>query len=142
MKRLFVGLVVAALAGTSLLALRAELMTVEVEQPEGSYTEVVLAADVVRENADVRAEMAHGLVSTCRLLVNADVVEQSFRAVDDGVFAFRLRPGLDEFDRRELRGCLSDLRVQHLRLDVRHLETITPAGHERRRDGTPAARGR
>ncbi len=142
MRRLLVGLVTAALAGTGLLALRAELMTVEVKQPEGSYTEVVLAADIVRENADVRAEMAHGLVSTCRLLVNADVVEQSFRAVGDGVFAFRLRPGLDEFDRRELRGCLSDLRVQHLRLDVRHLETVTPAHHERRRDGTPAARGR
>ncbi|MGY1683202.1 hypothetical protein [Geodermatophilus sp. SYSU D01176] len=139
MKRLLVGLIAAALAGTGLLALRAELMTVEVEQAEGSYTEVVVAADVVRENADVRAEMTHGLVSTCRLLVNADVVEQSFRAVGDGVFAFRLRPGLDEFDRRELRGCLSDLRVQHLRLDVRHLETVTPAADDRRRNGTPAA---
>jgi hypothetical protein len=137
MRRLFVWLVVVALTVTGLLALRAELMTVEVEQPEGSYTDVVLATHVVREDPDVRASMTHGLVGTCRLLVNADVVEQSFRTVGDGVFTFRLRPGLDEFDRRELRGCLSDLRVQHLRVDVRHLQTVTPAGDGWPEEGTP-----
>ncbi len=137
MRRLLIGLVGTTLAVTGFLALRAELMTVEVEQPEGSYTDVVVATRVVREDPDVRASMTHGLVGTCRLLVNADVVEQSFRTVSDGVFAFRLRPGLDEFDRRELRGCLSDLRVQHLRVDVRRLETVTPADDGRRAEGTP-----
>ena len=139
MRRALGWLVVAALAVTGVLALRAELMTVEVEQPEGSWTEVVVATRVVREDPDVRAEMTSGLVSTCRLLVNADVVEQSFQAVGDGVFTFRLHPGLDEFDRRELRGCLSDLRVQHLRVDVRRLETVTPADDGPDRDGTPGA---
>jgi hypothetical protein len=125
-KRLLIWGVAAALALTGVLLLRVELMTVEVEQPEGSYTDVVVSA-AVREDPEVREEMVRGLVSTCRLLVNADVVAESFLTVEPGVFAFRLRPGLDEFDRRELRGCLSDLRVQHLRAEVRHLETVTPA---------------
>lgn len=133
MKRVLAWVVAAAVAATGILLLRAELMTVEVEQPEGSYTDVVVAASTVREDSGVRKEMTRGLVSTCRLLVNADVVEDSFEPVGGRVFAFRLRPGLDEFDRRELRGCLRDLRVQHLLLDVRQLRTITPA----ERDGDP-----
>jgi hypothetical protein len=128
MKRTAGWILLAVLAVVGILALRAELMTVEVDQPEGSFTDVVVAASTVREDAGVREEMTRGLVSTCRLLVNADVVEDSFVPLGDGEFAFRLRPGLDEFDRRELRGCLSDLRVQHLTVDVRRLQTVTPVG--------------
>jgi hypothetical protein len=127
MRKAAAWVLVAVLVVVGVLALRAELMTVEVAQPEGSYTDVVVGARVVREDAGVQSAMTRGLVSTCRLLVNADVVEQSFRSVGDDLFAFRLRPALDEFDRRELRGCLSDLRVQHLRVEVRHLATVTPA---------------
>ena len=127
MRKLVVALVVVVLGTAGLLALRAELMTVSVEQPEGSYTEVVVAAEVKQEEPGVRPEMTRGLVSTCRLLVNSDVVEDSFVDLGEGVFAFRLNPGLDEFDRREMRGCLSDARVQHLLVEVRHLETVTPA---------------
>lgn len=130
MKRAAAWVTAAVLAAVGILLLRAELMTVEVEQPEGSWTDVVVAASIVREDPLVRDEMTRGLVSTCRLLVNADVVEDSFVPLGDGVFTFRLRPGLDEFDRRELRGCLSDLRVQHLLVEVRRLETITPEGRD------------
>ena len=125
MKRVVSWLAAGLVAGTGILFLRAELMTVDIPQPEGSYTDVVLGVSI-REDEALREEMARGLVSTCRLLVNAGVVEDSFAAVDDGVFAFRLRPGLDEFDRRELKGCLRDTRVQHLLADVRLLETVTP----------------
>lgn len=126
MKRVVLGLLVAALAAVGLLLLRAELMTVDVPHLEGSYTEVVVVASTVREEPGVVEEMTRGLVSTCRLLVNADVVEDSFRPLGGSEFGFRLRPGLDEFERRELRGCLSDLRVQHLLLDVRRLATVAP----------------
>ncbi|SFF47448.1 hypothetical protein [Blastococcus tunisiensis] len=126
MKRAVVGLIAAVVAVVGVVLLRSELMTVDVAQPEGSYTDVVVAAATVREDPSVREEMTRGLVSACRLLVNADVVEDSFLQTGDGVFAFRLRPGLDEFDRRELRGCLRDLRVQHLLLDVRELTTVAP----------------
>ncbi|MCZ2857296.1 hypothetical protein [Blastococcus sp. VKM Ac-2987] len=129
MKRVIAGLAAAVLTGIGIWLLRSELMTVSIQQPEGSYTDVVLEVSI-REDEAVREEMARGLISTCRLLVNADVVEDTFVTVDDGVVAFRLRPGLDEFDRRELRGCLSDTRVQHLLADVRTLETITPEGDD------------
>jgi hypothetical protein len=125
-KRILAWMFAAAVAGTGVLLLRNELMTVEVEQPEGSFTHVVVRAATVREDPAVREEMTRGLVSACRLLVNADVVEHSFESVGEEVFTFRLRPGLDEFERRELRGCLSDLRVQHLMLDVSELRTVTP----------------
>lgn len=125
MKRILAWVAAALVAGTGILLLRAELMTVDIPQPDGSYTDVVLAVSI-REDEAVREEMARGLVSSCRLLVNADVVEDSFATVDDRVFAFRLRPGLDEFDRRELKGCLGDTRVQHLLADVRLVETVTP----------------
>ncbi|MCZ2814908.1 hypothetical protein [Modestobacter sp. VKM Ac-2984] len=129
MRRPLAWLALAAVVGVGVLLLRAELMTVELETPEGSFTDVVVAAEVKQEDDPdaVREEMTRGLVSTCRLLVNADVVAESFRAVEPGVFAFRLRPGLDEFDVRELRGCLSDARVQHLLVDVLHLQTVTSA---------------
>ncbi|MGY1836938.1 hypothetical protein ACI79P_17740 [Blastococcus sp. SYSU DS0510] len=125
MRRVLAWLLGIAVAATGLVLLRAELMTVDIPQPEGSYTDVVIAVEI-REDPAVREEMTRGLVSTCRLLVNADVVEDTFLSVDEGVFAFRLRPGLDEFDRRELRGCLRDTRVQHLLADVRRLETVSP----------------
>ena len=125
MKRVLAWVVAAVLAAVGILLLRAELMTVDVPQPEGSYTDVVVAVEI-REDEAVREEMARGLISTCRLLVNADVVEDTFSPVEEGVFAFRLRPGLDEFDRRELKGCLRDTRVQHLLADVRLMETVTP----------------
>ncbi|MCZ2819746.1 hypothetical protein O2V63_05335 [Modestobacter sp. VKM Ac-2977] len=129
MRRPLVWLALAVLTAVGVLLLRAELMTVEVDAPEGSFTDVVVAANVKQEDDPeaVREEMTRGLVSTCRLLVNADVVAESFLTVEPGVFAFRLRPGLDEFERRELRGCLTDARVQHLLVDVLHLQTVTPA---------------
>jgi hypothetical protein len=69
------GLLVLAL-GVGLL--RAELMTVEVEGEPGTRTEFVLQART-REDPGHLTEMTHGLVSVCRLLVNADLAERSFR---------------------------------------------------------------
>ena len=127
MTRVVAWLTAAVAVVTAVLLLRAELMTVHAHQPEGSYTEVVVTTRLVREDPAAREEMARGLVSTCRLLVDAEMVPASFRTVEPGVFTFRLRPGLDEFRVRELRGCLSDLTVPHMRAEVLHLETVTPA---------------
>ncbi|WP_324277680.1 hypothetical protein [Blastococcus brunescens] len=84
MKRAVVGLLAVALVGAGIWLLRAELMTVEVAQPEGSYTDVVVAASTVREDPAVQEEMTRGMVSTCRLLVNADVAEDSFVQRSEG----------------------------------------------------------
>ena len=114
-----------ALLAIGIFLLRAELMTVELDAEPGSRTEFVVQA-TTRENEALLPEMTRGLVSVCRLLVNADVTEQSFRRTAEQEFAFTLAPGLDEFDLREMRGCLSDTRVQHLLVDVVHVETTVP----------------
>ena len=114
-----VGLVLAA---AGIVVLRAELMTVELEAAEGSRTAFVVEART-REDPALLPEMTRGIVSVCRLLVNADVVQRTFQRTGDDRFAFVLEPGLDEFDLREMRGCLQDARVQHLLVDVVSSET-------------------
>lgn len=116
-----------ALLAVGVLLLRAELMTVELGTEPGSRTDFVVQA-TSREDEAHLTEMTRGLVSVCRLLVNADVAEQSFRRTAEQEYAFTLVPGLDEFDLREMRGCLSDARVQHLLVDVVHVETTQRTG--------------
>ena len=123
MKRALLALLLVVGVAAGVLALRAELMTVEEPDQAGSYTDVSIAA-TTREDPSLLREMTLSLVSTCRHLANADVAAQSFVEQEPGRYAFRLRPGLDEFERRELRGCLEDLRVQHLLLEVSSIETL------------------
>ena len=114
-----------AVAVAGVLLLRAEVMTVHAAQPPGSRTTFVIDA-ATREDPRHLREMTSSLVSVCRLLVNADVAERSFASLGDGAFTFSVHPGLGEFDLREMRGCLEDTRVQHLLVDVRHVETVLP----------------
>lgn len=113
------------LVGGGVLLLRNELMTVHEDVPADFTTNVVVSAETTEDPA-LREEMTRGLVSTCRLLVNADVVETSFQQLGPSRFTFDLQPALDEFDRREMRGCLQDARVQHLKVKVHRLETAAP----------------
>ena len=121
MNRWFVRAMAVIVAAAAVVLLRAELMTVHVEMAEGSRTQFVVEART-REDPRLLHEMTRGLVSVCRLLVNADVVQRSFQRTGDD-FAFVLEPGLDEFDLREMRGCLQDTRVQHLLVEVVAAET-------------------
>ena len=122
MRKGLVWVVATALAAAALLLLRAELMTVELETADGSRTHFVVEAST-REDPRLLDEMTRGIVSVCRLLVNADVVQRSFQRIGADRFVFVLEPGLDEFDLREMRGCLQDARVQHLLVDVVEAET-------------------
>ena len=122
MTRWIVALLAVAATAVGVVALRAELMTVHTPMPPGSQTSFVVVADT-REARRHLPEMTRSLVSVCRLLVNSDVVEQSFQARPGGEFRFSVTPGLDEFDVREMRGCLQDARVQHLLVDVLEVRT-------------------
>jgi hypothetical protein len=121
-KRTLAGVVALALLGGGIVLLRAELMTVHRETPADSRTAFVIDART-REAPRHLEEMTRGLVSVCRLLVNSDVVERSFAELGGGRYTFDLEPALDEFDLREMRGCLQDTRVQHLLVDVRFAES-------------------
>ena len=125
MKRRLLQATAVVVAAAGVLLLRAEVMTVTRRLPPGSHTDVVLEART-REDPRLLPEMTRSLVSLCRLLVNADVDERSFTDLGGGGFAFRVTPGLGEFDLREMRGCLQDTRVQHLLVDVQEIETVVP----------------
>lgn len=120
MRSPLVGVVVLALAVVGILLLRSELMTVHDPQPEGTRTEFVLQAET-RLAPEHLTEMTRGLVSVCRLLVNSDLVEASFTPIRQDVFSFAVEPALDQFDLREMRGCLQDTRVQRLKVKVREV---------------------
>lgn len=112
--------VVAAAAGV--LLLRGELMTVHRPSAPGSVTEVVLVARTQRSPA-VLAGLTGGLVESCRVLVHASAVSTPLREVAPGRFTYRLTPALDEFDRRELKGCLQDLRQEGVLVDVQRMRS-------------------
>lgn len=139
MKRVAAWAVALAVVAVGVFFLRAELMTVRAPEQPGSRTEFVVHADT-REDPRHLREMTRGLVSVCRLLVNADVVEASFTPLSDDVFTFAVEPALGEFDTREMRGCLQDARVQHLQVDVRDVDHHVPS--EGAGDSTDAGRSR
>jgi hypothetical protein len=66
--------------------------------------------------------MVEAVLLMCRLEVgNADLVDA--RSQGDGRYTATFRPGLDHTNRRQLRGCLEDWAIDHLRIDVLSLVT-------------------
>lgn len=66
----------------------------------------------------------------CELEVRADVVNESFVVVERGRYRFRLQPALDVADRRQLTGCLQDLRIDHVLANVVSMDDIDPENDE------------
>jgi hypothetical protein len=57
-------------------------------------------------------------VVACQLEVRSNVLPDSIETIDDGRFRFVMRPGLDDSDRRQLIGCLQDLRIDNVLANV------------------------
>ncbi|MCW2615795.1 MAG: exported protein of unknown function [Frankiales bacterium] len=93
-----------ALAATGVLVLRDELMTVHHRSAPGSVTEVLLAARTHKDPMYLPA-LTGSLVESCRMTVDASVRISPLVQVRPGAFSFELRPALDRFGRREMRGC-------------------------------------
>jgi hypothetical protein len=120
-------LVIAGLVA-GLLFLRGKTMHRSTPEGVGGQTEVVFRAFVTREPPEARKPMAEALVDVCRLRVDAERVEESVETIGDGVFRVLLEPGLFRSDQEELHGCLEDLRMQHLKLDVLLLRSFDDEG--------------
>jgi hypothetical protein len=56
--------------------------------------------------------------------VRASVVPGSFTDLGEGRYRFHLDPSLDDADRRQLRGCLEDARVDHFLAEVESLRDV------------------
>jgi hypothetical protein len=70
--------------------------------------------------------MVEAQLLTCRLEVNSDLVGD-IRDDGDGRFYALLAPALDQTDRRQLQGCLEDFVIDHLQMNVVHLEVTSAA---------------
>jgi hypothetical protein len=118
-----------AMAGLAIIALvlgvgfmREQLETRHEPMPPGSRLIVDATADVRGSRAHAPA-LARGLVNTCLVEAAADSDVTSFRFGARERFQFVARPALDKPDRRQLRGCLEDIRVPRLLVSVDGMRT-------------------
>lgn len=110
-------LITAAVMGAAVWGLLAAFKATDVDTPPGSRTVVTFAISMVREPQDQRDVHAEAVYSACR----ADLPEASaspLRPLGDGRYRFAVTPALDASDRKEVRGCLQDLRIAHVRATV------------------------
>lgn len=63
-------------------------------------------------------EIAEALVFACQLEVRSNVLPGSIETLEEGRYRFVMRPGLDDSDRRQLIGCLQDLRIDNVLANV------------------------
>ncbi|QYG92275.1 hypothetical protein HC251_07360 [Iamia sp. SCSIO 61187] len=114
-----------AVGVVGVLALREATLSTHAPDDPDSRVAVVVRADTERsEPGQSRAEMVEALFLTCRLEVTADVVGP---IVDEGDGRYRavLSPALDATDERQLRGCVEDWTIDHLRVDVLGFEPVS-----------------
>ena len=91
----------------------------------GTASEIVVSAETRNPNpAATTAELTKALLDICRLEVTAEPAGPMVELAP-GRYRFVLEPALDEFDERQLHGCLEDARQNHLQVDVRSLRRIT-----------------
>lgn len=87
-------------------------------------TEAVLLLDAEikgEEPGQTRDEAVDAVVDMCRLEVGRSDPEQ-IEHLGGGRYRVVLKPGMDETNQRQLRGCLEDWNVDHLRIDVVRLD--------------------
>lgn len=126
MKRLLAGLGVVAALVVAVVLLRDATMAVRETMPPGSRTEVVVEADVVREEVHTAHDLTRALVLVCETDVRTEIageVEQ-LSPRSDGTYRFVFSPALSDSEQIRLRGCLQDATVDHLQLEVLRLRRL------------------
>ena len=125
------GLVAAALAGVFVggTTLMDATMTRHDDVEAGSTLEVELTISM-RSGAEAReGDIAEALVVMCQLEVRGGVVDD-LETVGHGHYRFVMTPGLDEADRRQLTGCLQDMRIDHVLANVVSMRQRDPRGDD------------
>jgi len=123
--RLGLGAVGLALGVLLVLALReATLSTHTRVEPDSQIELLVAASSEGAEPGQTLTEMTTAQLLNCRLEVKSDLVG-SLVDLGHGRYRARFAPAMDETDRRQFRGCLSDWVIDHLHLDVIHLRELS-----------------
>lgn len=129
MSRRLGGALLTVLVLAGVVVLRERTMSRHEPGVPGTTTQIVVGART--RNADAAAtttELATALMETCRLEVGAEPVGP-VEQLAPGRYELLLEPALDEFDERQLHGCLEDGRMNHLQLDVRRMRRL-PSGEQ------------
>ena len=124
MRRVVVAVFVVAL-GVGIFALRETTMSVHRSVPDASHLDVWVSGDTLVE-ADPATRLTRSQVEMCTAeaipFSDLTAFEQTDAVSDPSpelpVYRFRVEPGADDPDRAQLRGCLEDLRIRHLRVNV------------------------
>jgi hypothetical protein len=125
---LWVGRVLLAAVGIAVgiggvLALREATLSTHQHVDADSKSVVVLDAWVRHgEQGQTLFEMVEAVLMACRLQVGRSDVT-SIRQDSEHRFEAELRRGLDQTNRRQLRGCLEDWTLDYVRVDVLSLVT-------------------
>ncbi len=70
------------------------------------------------------AELVEAVVAICQLEVGGKVDPDSLRLVDDDADLYQVEftPSLDTSDRRQLKGCIQDVRIDHFKASIVSME--------------------
>jgi hypothetical protein len=117
-RRVAFGAVGLLAGGLAVLALREATLSTHKRVEPGSSIDIVLEARTEGgETGQTLDEMVEALLLACRLEVASDLAGP-IRAERSGRFRATLSPSLDQTNRRQLRGCIEDFTIDHLRADV------------------------
>jgi hypothetical protein len=129
MKRVLAMVVAIGIGIVIVVALRDTSMTVHTPMPRESKL-VVHASASWRGHSRTAPNLSRALAIQCVAETSGAVTVQDFEWEVDGDFTFETVPSLDEADRRQLRGCLGDLRMPTLIVSVTGMQSIVPPGFD------------
>lgn len=119
--RIALGLVGLVIGVGGVLALREATLSTHGEEVGERIELVVSARQRGAEPTQTLAEMVTAQIDSCHLEVNSDLVGP-VESLGDGQFRAVLAPSLDDTDRKQFRGCLEDWVIDHVSLNVVHLD--------------------
>lgn len=98
--------------------------TLSTHQPVPADSRVAVVVDVHTRNLEwdqSQDEMVEALFTFCRLEVSSDL-DGEVREIEPDRYLGVLRPGLDDTNRRQFRGCMEDWTLDGLTAHVRSVE--------------------
>jgi hypothetical protein len=119
--RVALGVVGLAIGIGGVLALREATLSTHGEQVGERIVLEVSANRRGAEPTQTLSEMVEAQIETCHLEINSDLVGP-IDDLGDGHFRAVLAPSLDHTDRKQFRGCLEDWVIDHVSLNVVHLD--------------------
>ena len=117
--RVLLSVVGLAVGGVAVLALKEATLSTHRKVTEASHTVIVLEAKVHGEEHRLTLdETVEAVLVACRLEVSSDLERDEPKPLGGGRFEASMVPALDETNQRQLRGCLEDWTLDHLKVDV------------------------